>query len=327
VILALIIDRSCDPYLPPCPKSAETTAFNNDVEDFVYFPRQAGGDKIILVDMQNDAGINYERWYMGGDMEDDLHPIATGHAKMAELWWSGLQQILPLADAGPDQSVDEYEIVTLDGSGSTDPKSGTLTYQWVQTAGTPVILSNYQAVQPTFDAPAVALSGELLSFKVIVSNADGLESTDTVDITILNDIAKGVLYTPVTPCRIVDTRNAGGAIPPGGIRSYEVYGNEATIGSQGGNSAGCPSPSGEPYAVDLNVTAVPMAGQGHLRLFSFNTPTPNSSVLNYSTGAGKMANAVSVKTCYGCGKDVDVHNFVGTTHVVIDVMGYYYPAP
>ncbi len=90
VILSLIIDRSCDPYLPPCPKSAETTAFNNNVRDFVFFPRQAGGDKIILVDMQNGAGINYDRWDMGGDMWNDLHPFETGYSKMANVWFNAL---------------------------------------------------------------------------------------------------------------------------------------------------------------------------------------------------------------------------------------------
>ena len=134
----------------------------------------------------------------------------------------------------------------------------------------------------------------------------------------------GLVYTPVTPCRIVDTRNAGGAIPPGGLRSYNVRG---AVVSQGGISAGCPSPGGEPRAVHLSVTAVPVAGQGHLRMFPFNTPTPLASILNYSTGAGNMANAVSVETCYLCTKDVNVQSFGGTTHVVIDVMGYYFEIP
>ena len=102
VILALIIDRSCDPYLPPCPKSAETTAFNNNVRDFVFFPRQAGGDKIILVDMQNGAGINYDRWDMGGDMWDDLHPFETGYGKMADAWFP-LSWKFSTGECRPDQ--------------------------------------------------------------------------------------------------------------------------------------------------------------------------------------------------------------------------------
>ena len=77
----------------------------------------------------------------------------------------------------------------------------------------------------------------------------------------------------------------------------------------------------------LKVAAVPVAGQGHLRLFPFNTPTPTASILNYSIDAGNRSNTSSVKTCYGCGKDVKIRNYGGTTHVVVDVMGYYYKAP
>ena len=136
-----------------------------------------------------------------------------------------------------------------------------------------------------------------------------------------------LVFYPVTPCRIVDTRNAGGAIPPVGLRSYVVYGNGDAIGAQGGNPGGCTSPQGEPRAAHLSVTAVPVAAQGHLRLFAFNTPTPVASNLNYSTGAGNIANAQTVETCYLCTKDVSVQSFVGTTHVVIDVMGYYFEIP
>jgi hypothetical protein len=189
VVIALIIDRSCDPYLPPCPKSLQTTNFNNDVREFVFIPRQAGGDKIVLVDMQNDAGIDYNRWDMGGDMWDNLHPYETGNSKMGELWFSALMEILPQADAGSDQSVETFETVTLDCSGSTDPKIGNgnnLSYNWVQTAGTPVVpLSDNTAVQPTFDAPGVGVNGEVLTFMLTVTDEDELVSTDTVEIKVI----------------------------------------------------------------------------------------------------------------------------------------------
>jgi hypothetical protein len=188
VILSLIIERGCDPYSPPCPKSPETTTFNNNVRDNVFLPRQAGGDKIVLVDMQNGAGIDYRRSTIGGDMWEDVHPYADfGFAKMANQWFSSLQQILPLADAGPDQTVDEFETVTLDGSGSTDPKIGhgnNLSYLWEQTAGTAVVLSDDTAVQPTFDAPDAGLTGTTLTFTLTVTDEDELVSTDEVDIVV-----------------------------------------------------------------------------------------------------------------------------------------------
>ena len=66
----------------------------------------------------------------------------------------------PTANAGPDQTV--YMLgasgrteVTLDGSGSADGGGGTLTYQWTQTAGTPVVLSSQTDNIVTFTAPVV----------------------------------------------------------------------------------------------------------------------------------------------------------------------------
>ena len=170
--------------------SAQTTAFNIAVRENVFDRRVDDGDKIVLVDMQNDAGINYDRQSAGGDMWDDVHPFKTGYEKMANLWYTGLEDILPQAYAGPDQSLNEFELVTLDASGSSDPKNGnlndTLTYQWVQTAGTPtVVLSpDAQAEKPTFRAPGVSSSSETLTFTLTVTDDDELVSTDTVDIDV-----------------------------------------------------------------------------------------------------------------------------------------------
>ena len=67
---------------------------------------------------------------------------------------------------------------------------------------------------------------------------------------------RGLVYSPVTPCRIVDTRiGGGGVLSPGQRREYFVYGPPGDIATQGGNPAGCPSPSGEPSGVHINVTS------------------------------------------------------------------------
>ena len=88
----------------------------------------------------------------------------------------------PIANAGPNQNVQEGDNVTLDGSGSRDPEGETLTYAWSQTDGASVQLNNPTSVNPTFTAPAVNAT---LTFSLQV--ADPLSQTsaaDTINITV-----------------------------------------------------------------------------------------------------------------------------------------------
>ena len=62
------------------------------------------------------------------------------------------QNLRPLADAGPDQEVDESleglpSLVTLDGSASTDPDGTIASYSWTQTEGPPAVLDDATTVQ------------------------------------------------------------------------------------------------------------------------------------------------------------------------------------
>jgi hypothetical protein len=83
----------------------------------------------------------------------------------------------PVANAGPNQTIPEGTLVTLDGSNSTDPGNSPLTYMWTQTAGPQVSLSSQTAVQPTFTAPTVGTAGAALTFQLTVTNQLGLKSS------------------------------------------------------------------------------------------------------------------------------------------------------
>jgi lysophospholipase L1-like esterase len=82
VILALIINRTDSNQL-----SQATTAFNDDV-NAMALNRIAGGDDIIIVNMEN--ALNYST-----DMADAVHPNDLGYAKMADVWLVALNNILP----------------------------------------------------------------------------------------------------------------------------------------------------------------------------------------------------------------------------------------
>ena len=144
------------------------------------------------------------------------------------------------------------------------------------------------------------------------------------DIFEFGDTDKDFVYTPVKPCRIVDTRIAGGKIPSGGSRAFYVYGSGAQMSAQGGNPAGCTSPRGEPRAVHMNIVAVNSVASGCLTVWPTGTGRPLAGVLNYFPGrTDPVSNAFTVKTGFAMGRDINVYAHK-TTHVVADVMGYYY---
>jgi PKD repeat protein len=95
----------------------------------------------------------------------------------------------PTANAGPDQTVSEGQIVTLNGSNSTDPDDGIASYQWVQTGGPAVTLSDPAMEKPTFTAPDVGQSGAALTFELTVTDQGGNQSKDvcTVNVTWQNE--------------------------------------------------------------------------------------------------------------------------------------------
>ena len=97
---------------------------------------------------------------------------------------SVIGSITPISDAGPNQNVGPGTEVNLDGSGSSDPRNQTLTYQWTQTDGPEVTLSDPTSSNPTFAAPETNEQTDL-KFELIVTNEEGISSEpDEVTITV-----------------------------------------------------------------------------------------------------------------------------------------------
>lgn len=91
---------------------------------------------------------------------------------------------IPVANAGPNQSVQPSDKVTLDGGKSHDPNGHSLSYAWLQLAGGPVVvLSNTETEKPTFSAPPVT-STTNLTFQLIVNNGHADSSPSVVSVTV-----------------------------------------------------------------------------------------------------------------------------------------------
>ena len=235
VILARIINRNCSIEPPLCPAdSATTTLFNNNVEDMaldrITDPTNlAFPDKIIIVDMEESADIDY-RLQPAGDMWDNLHPFETGidsgYSKMANVWFTALEGILPQANAGNPRTVKENVTVLLNGSSSIDPDGTIISYLWEQLpGGTQVLLSGASTATASFTAPPVTAAGETLMFQLTVTDDDGLVSTDTVSIDVINTInpvADAGDDQTVTEGDTVTLDGSNSSDPDGTIVSYFV---------------------------------------------------------------------------------------------------------
>jgi len=95
------------------------------------------------------------------------------------------------ADAGPDQSVLEGTLVTVDGSASTSA-SGSLTYFWTQTGGPDVGATGSTNPIVAFTAPTVWDHTEELTFQLQVDDGLGQPdsiSTDEVVVQVRNALA------------------------------------------------------------------------------------------------------------------------------------------
>ncbi|HEX2834861.1 MAG TPA: tail fiber domain-containing protein [Thermoanaerobaculia bacterium] len=122
-------------------------------------------------------------------------------------------------------------------------------------------------------------------------------------------------FVAITPCRLVDTRNANGSyggpiINVNTSRTFDL------------NSGPCPGIPEHVTAYSLNVTAVQPIGAGHLRVYPAGAGAPTVATLTFIANQN-VANAAIVPA----GTDGGVVVYAGqTTHVVLDINGYFIAA-
>jgi hypothetical protein len=138
------------------------------------------------------------------------------------------------------------------------------------------------------------------------------------------DLNQDLVYTPILPCRILDTRStAAGAIVANSTRSFKAI-NSADFTAQGGSATDCGTLGLSATAVAINLTAVTPSGAGFATAYPFGTAQPLAASVNYAAGA-IVNNALIVQIPNPLTtSDFTVYTFA-QSHYVADIVGYFAP--
>lgn len=163
------------------------------------------------------------------------------------------------------------------------------------------------ATAATFDAMSSALLGSSLA-------------ADTAGK--LGDAAIDLVFIPVTPCRILDTRAAGGVIPANSTRDFDVTGI-ANYSSQGGAATDCGTgAAGNFAAAVINFTVVFPTGGGYITAYPYLGTQPLAATVNYNAGDIRGNLAVVKLDQSAALPELTIYTFA-ETHVVGDIVGYF----
>ena len=167
---------------------------------------------------------------------------------------------------------------------------------------------------------AVTLAGDADSVEAVLAEARRDAIHVRVPAKALGDATADLTYTPVNPCRILDTRStAAGPLAPNVARTF--YGHAASFFIQGGAGWDCGIPDGV-SALAMNVYAVNPTNLGFIKVWPANGAEPLVSTVNYQVGITAIATGTVVP--------VDASNdnqFIAKSPAAVDfvadVVGYF----
>ena len=142
----------------------------------------------------------------------------------------------------------------------------------------------------------------------------------------LGSTSDSLVFTPIAPCRMVDTRlSTLGILGTGATRSFNL--TTSGFSKDQGSVLSCPGlPVQSPPAWAVNITVTAYNGNGWLIAWPFGGTEPIASVANYGVAPYAIASGQVLTGCYLCTDDILVKAANAATHVIIDVTGYFQAA-
>jgi Bacterial Ig domain len=200
----------------------------------------------------------------------------------------------------------DAESVVLNMTVTNVTRDGSFITVWPAGSPQPVVsnLNNVQGIaRPNLVVARVGTGGQI---SIVNDSGTADIIADVVGYFSAGAYKSGGVITGLTPIRILDTRSPSNAFGPGQVRSYTVAG----VG-------GIP---GTAKTAILKVTAVDPTAGGFLTVWPAGSSNPpNVSNLNFVPG---MTIPNLVITQIGTGGQINIYNAFGSTHVLIDVLGY-----
>jgi hypothetical protein len=174
---------------------------------------------------------------------------------------------------------------------------------------------------------AASLAGSASGLLDVLENSLPGKQASAKEVTTkaLGETTQDVVYTPVTPCRLVETRNdfqavyqGAGPFSPGEIRTYVVQSGNGTCLSQ--------LPSGlHPSAIQLQVFGIPVNnGSGDIEVLPEGATFGSTATLVF-LGNVALSSASTTAKVNLADNEIAVQVRLGSANVAIDLVGYFAP--
>lgn len=194
----------------------------------------------------------------------------------------------------------------------TDPR------RWADSMGPAFARAPLPALRKAAEARSFAAMNDAL----LTGSAPAAALAPTGGAKALGDPDRDLVYVPVTPCRILDTRIVGGPIPANSFRDFDLT-DVVRFAPQGGDTSNCNvGDKGSFAAAALNITVVSPNMAGYITAFPYLASQPTAATINYVAGDIRNGLAIVRLDQTSAAYEFSVYSFA-QTHLVADIVGYF----